>query len=587
MTTTLPDDLSDDFEAGVPVPREDRDHAGAAAAAVADAIPEVRSPVRWLARQTYLVIPLLILTIFAAPSVTFLVPATQDYLGEIYQPIQALKFFKTRGQQFHKYGPAPNFILAPGYAATLLYWKVTGSFDRPAEKFPYGFKRPIEQMGALILQSRLIFLLIGIVALAYFAQAMREVTGDGVAVTFALLFCIATNYALIDQLPSPRPDSGMIAFSALALTMYVRMLYWGLSVRRGVWFSIWAVLAISCKELAAPMFVLPFLALVWLGYTQRTKEARRTIRWSFLTGVAAYAALNILYAPHTWMQRMHFWLAGPGIDADVWGHGGGPIGRIIGLGQCLLDNLGPGGILIVPIALAAFLIARPQRWFMLMLPAISVMLLGLAKIQYPADRFYTILCVALFPVVAVGLDAMMNRRSATRVAITAMLIFGAVNLWFASFSLFRQTAIFESVAERHALAQKDRSAKYFLFTNYPRDAGATRLEYFGLKHDPRSIQQIAATRTDLPDWVYASHGKLQFFQDARKMPGRAEMVREDSGFDVATWRGMEGLGYRHIETIEPQTPRWFVFDWMPAVQRWRAMGAVEVYRLSSAPARVQ
>jgi len=575
MTTTLPDDYSEDFQAGVPV-LPDR----VATATTATAVDVSRKPrAGLLARSAHFVIPLLILILFAAPSVTFLLPATQDYLGEIYQPIQALKFFKTRGKQFHKYGPAPNFILAPGYGATLAYWKITGSFDKPADKFPYGFARPFEQMGFLIFQSRLMFLLLGVVALAYLAHTMHNVTGNGWAVGFALLFCVATNYALIDQLPSPRPDSGMIAFSALALAMYVRMLFAGLTVRRGVWFSVWGVLAISCKELAAPMFVLPYLGLIWLAYREGNIVARRTIRWSFLTGVIGYALLNIIYAPGAWKMRMHFWLAGPGIDADVWGHGGGPIGRIVGFGQCLLDNLGPGGTVIVPLALLAFVIARPKQWLMLVLPAISVTLLGLAKIQYPADRFYTILCLAMVPVVTVGLDAMMNRPAAKRVAIGAMVVLGAVNLWFATFALFHHHSTFEYVTERHALALDDRAAaKFYLFNNFPPIPGATRLEYHGLKHDTRSIQQIAAARTDLPDWIYATHGKLHFFEDARKLPARAAMIKKDSGFDVTTWSGIEGLGYRHEQTLKPQAPRWFPFTWMPAVKRWRALGTVEVYR---------
>ncbi|MEA2708295.1 MAG: hypothetical protein QOF78_896 [Phycisphaerales bacterium] len=579
MTIILPDDFPEDFEADTAVVGDRK--AQAEDAQTAARVGSV-GRARWLARYAHIVIPLLILVLLAAPSVTFLLPATEDYLGEIYQPVQALKFFKSRGTAFHKYGPGANFILAPGYAATLAYWKATGAFAHPSERFPYGFSRPFEQMGFLILQSRAIFLLIAVVALGYLAHTLQVVTANRWAVGFALLFCVATNYALVEQLPSPRPDSGMIAFSALALAMYVRMLFVGLTVRRGVWFSIWAVLAMSCKELAAPMFVMPFLGLIWIAYQHHNDIARRTIRWSFITGVLAYALLNIVYAPHTWLARMRFWLAGPGIDADVWGHGGGPIGRVVGVGQCLLDNLGPGGVFFVAIALIAFLIARPQRWVMLLLPAISVTLLGLAKIQYPADRFYTILCLALLPAVAVGLDELMRRSSAKRVVIAGMLVLGAANFWFASFSFFRHDATFEFAAERHALAQNDRAAKYYLLNNYPHLPGSTRLEYLGLKHDSRSVQQLAATRTNLPDWAYATHGKLQFLEDARQLPARAAMIRKDSGFDVATWSGMEGLGYQHEQTITPQTPRWFPFAWMPAVQRWRAMGAVEVYRLPPA-----
>jgi hypothetical protein len=582
MTTTLPDDFSEDFEAGVPVVRDREGAAAPTAAADSRGAAAARRRTHPLARHAHVVAPLLVLVILAAPSVTFLLPATQDYLGEIYQPIRALKFFKTRGQQFHKYGPAPNFILAPGYAATLAYWKITGTFDKPSDKFPYGFERPFEQMGFLILQGRVLFLLIALVGLAYLAHTMREVTGNRWAVGFALLFCVATNFALIDQLPSPRPDSGMIAFAALALGVYVRMLFVGLSVRRGVWFSIWAVLAISCKELAAPMFVMPFLGLIWLAYRQHDDVARRTIRWSFLTGVIAYALLNIVYAPGTWVERMRFWLAGPGIDPDVWGHGVGPLGRAYAFAECMLSNLGPGGMVVVPVALIAVLIARPRRWVMLLLPAVSVTLLGLAKIEYPADRFYTILCLALFPPAAIGLDAIMRRPHGKPVAVAAMVLLGALNVWFASFAFFHHTATFEYAAERHAVAQRDRAATYYLFNNYPHVPGSTRLEYRGLKHDSRSIQQIAATRTDLPDWIYATRGKVRFFEDARKLPARAAMIKKESGFDISTWTGLKGLGYRHEATITPQVPWWFPFARMPSVNRWRWLGTFEVYRLAPA-----
>ena len=581
MTTTLPDDYSDDVEAGLPVAR---DRAQAAPGVEASGLA-VRPRARWFARPLHVVIPLLVLLVLATPNVTFLLPATQDYLGEIYQPIQALKFFKSKGREFHKYGPAPNVVLAPGYGVTLAYWKVTGSFDKPSDEFPYGFARPFEQMGFLILQARVIFLLIGVVALGYLAHTMHVVTGNRWAVAFAMLFCVATNYALVDQLPSPRPDSGMIGFGALALAVYVRMLFDGLTVRRGAWFAVWAAIAVSCKELAAPMFVMPLLGLIVVAWRQDTAVARRTIWWTFGAGVVAYALLNIVYAPATWRARMQYWLSGPGIDADVWGHGGGALGRLISAGLCLLDNLGPGGIVIVPLAVFAFLIAPPRRWVMLILPAVSVAVLGLARIEYPADRFYTILCLALVLPVAVGLDAIMRRPHTKFAAIAAMVVLGAANVWFASFLFFAKQSSFEAVAERHAVAQNDRGATFYMFSNYPYNANSTRLEYRGLKHETRSIQQLAATRTNLPDWIYATHGKLQFFEDARKLPGRAAMIRKDSGFDVTTWSGLEGLGYRHQRTIRPEAPRWYPFGWMPAVKRWAWMGKVEVYRLDRLDSR--
>jgi hypothetical protein len=126
-----------------------------------------------------------------------------------------------------------------------------------------------------------------------------------------------------------------------------------------------------------------------------------------------------------------------------------------------------------------------------------------------------------------------------------------------------------------------------MFSVYPRNPGSTRFDYVGLRHDPRSIQQIATQRTDLPDWIYATRGRLQFYEDARGMPARVAMIKRESGFDVTTWRGLEGLGYTHYQTIVPAVPRWFApLEWMPAVKRWRALRAVEVYHLPAAATRV-
>src|SRR3954469_13834236 len=124
-------------------------------------------------RFAHIWIPLLVILILAAPSVSFMLPACEDYLDEIYQPLQTLKFFKTHGQAFHKYAPLPNFILAPGYGLSLGYWKLTGSLAKPSEDFPYGFQRPFQQIGFMVLQGRLIFFALGLIVMAYLAHTLR------------------------------------------------------------------------------------------------------------------------------------------------------------------------------------------------------------------------------------------------------------------------------------------------------------------------------------------------------------------------------------------------------------------------------
>jgi hypothetical protein len=162
--------------------------------------------------------------------------------------------------------------------------------------------------------------------------------------------------------------------------------------------------------------------------------------------------------------------------------------------------------------------------------------------------------------------------------IVGTLILGVVNIWFATFAWHALRGTFEYVAERHAVAHVDKAQKVHVFNTYPWNPGSTRMEYLGFTHDSRSIQQIAAKRTNLPYWIYATSGKLQFLDDAKAIPKRAEMIKKESGFDVNTWSGLEGLGYRLHETIVPQTPAWFGFNWMPAVKQWKARRSVLVYR---------
>jgi hypothetical protein len=537
--------------------------------------------------------PLLILTILSAPSITSLLPATQDYLDEIYQPLRALKFFASHGKAFHKYGPAPNFFLAPGYVSSLGYWKVTGSFGRPSDNYPYGFKHPFEQMGFLILQGRVLFLLIGLIGLGALAQSLTTMTSSRLAIGFALLFCLATDYMLAYELPTARPDSAMIGFSALALACYVRMVFQGFTVRRGIWMSIWAACAVSSKELAAPMFVLPYIGLIVMalrGHRETVAAsgragALRVMAWSIAAGVICYLLLNVVYAPHTWLARMKYWLAGPGIDADVWGHGT-PWERAL----ALLNNFGPAGSIVVLVALIAFLIARPKRWIMLLLPAVSVAALGLARIAYPADRFYTILCLALFPVVAAGLSVLLpiamdasRRAPLQRAAIVCLCILGLINFWFATLTWYQVHSTFESEVERHALANVPKTQRVYTLNEYPYNPGSTRMEWLGYHHDPRSIQQIASQKTNLPDWIYTTEGKLGFLDDARHIPGRAAMLNSEKGspFDINQWHGLEGIGYHLERTIVPATPKWYPFNWMPAVQTWKSRKALLVYRLNN------
>jgi hypothetical protein len=139
-------------------------------------------------------------------------------------------------------------------------------------------------------------------------------------------------------------------------------------------------------------------------------------------------------------------------------------------------------------------------------------------------------------------------------------------------------ALLEEAAERHVIAHVGKNETVSMLNTFPWNPGSTRLDYLGYKHDPRSIQQMAAERTNLPQWIYTSEGKLKFIEDARSMPARAVMMKRESGFDVSQWGGIEAFGYRLDQIIKPATPVWFPFDWMPSVREWKQRRQVLVYR---------
>ena len=535
--------------------------------------------------------PVLILVVFAAPSVDYMLPSYVSHLGENYQPLRALRFFSSPTTDYHKYGPMANFLLAPGYASSLGYWWLTDQFGNPSGDFPYGLARPLEQISFLLLQGRLLFLILFVSLAVLSLRWLRDAIADHAAVALAFLFCLGTNYCVAGFVANTRPDGPMFAFLLLSVALYARILERGLDLWRGVGLSLLAVFAISSKEVAATVYVLPYLGLGWLAWGKwrdRPEERtalRHTIAATLCAGVGSYLLLNAVYAPTVWLERMTHWLDGSGADSAVWGGlGSGAMSQAefaIFLFESFLNTLGPGGSLAILLAIAALLIRRPPMWLLLLLPFASVMLLGLIPIGYGSDYFTSVATVALIPAAARGfasLRALLSTWEPARRGIGLLLAVGlAANLVFGTFAWHRLDGFFQRVVERDVEENPPDGATIAQPDWFPHIPGKSRLAWLGYGFDHRSLGGIGeAPHEDRPGRIYMSKGGLGFLEDARHQPARAEMLREQ-GLDVEDWEGIESLGYRLARTIATDTPSWFVFDWMPAVEYWAAVSPVFVY----------
>lgn len=540
-------------------------------------------------------LPLLVLAALAAPSLWFMLPSYQSELGENYEPLKTLRFAASLGADYHKYGPMTCFLLLPGYAVSLGWWWLRGSFTSPSGDFPYGLAEPLWQISVLILQARVLFFALFLALCALLIATLRRIVARRASASLAFAFCIATSYGAAMLAANDRPDGPAFAFVAAALAMYVRILTDGLRPGPACWMSAFAVFAISCKELAGPLFVLPYVGLIahfareTRGDAAARSQALRCGVASVGTGVGLYLALNVVYAPSTWLLRMQHWLGGEGTSQAIWRSTAETPVYAFALEHLgsLLNVLGPGGIAVAVVALATLAAKRPRHTGMLILPFVSIFLLGLIPLGLPGERFYVFAAMALVAPVAVGIDVIWSLARpgfgrgllgfATGVALGANALLG-------TFAWTALEGTWQRSVENSLAAYPMQGGALNLLSYYPRAAGKSRLRWLGYDEDLRTIFEIAADPPERrPARIYTSEGFLGFVRDAQQSPARLEMLRAE-GFDAAGWQGLEPLGYHLLARFQTRTPSWFPYDWVPGVEYWSERNAVMIYERNEIPA---
>ena len=534
-----------------------------------------------LRRDAVVVMPCAAALLIALPLVIHGLPDYESHLGEEYQPLKALKFFQSRGREFHKWGPADNFLYAPGYALSLLYWKHRGTFGPASNRFPYGFHQPLRQLTALILQSRILLLSFLLFSLAMLALSLVQAGFSRLAACFALLVCLATNPVMIWEAVVLKADGPMIGFSSLALAFYVIAVRSSPTRARAFWLFTFIAWAVSAKELAIPLFLLPCAAILFEAF-KRSSTAEVRARWrealrvGALTFAGWYVLLNVVYAPATWLRRVSYALKGP--DPEVWGAPDRPLSRyLVEIFQALTDNLGPGGISAAACCLAALIWLRPKGAWLLALPGVSFILLGFLPLGYFPDRFALPAALALTPLVACAVDALRERLPARGLGL-ALASMGTSNLVYANIAWLQLDSRPEDLIENYVRAHLAKDESFSVFSFWPRIPGKSRLEALGYRLDPRPMGVVIRSGADLPKNVFITSEQQTWVEDLARMPKRAAMVSQETGFEPADWNCFKKLGYRLALELRSPLPRWYPFGFLP-LPASAAGAAVLVYRL--------
>lgn len=544
-----------------------------------------------LIRNWHITVPVVICLVLCAPFTWFLLPSFEPLFADEYQPLKAMKFFYSRGQQFHKWGPLTDLLLGPFYALTMGYWYLTGQFDHPSISFPYGFKNPIWQLTTLIVEGRVLFLTLNLACTAVLGHFLRLVTQSKSVVFLTLLTMICANPVMVVLFPDTKPDGPATSFAALALCVYLVIWKRGLTTDRAVWMSFLAVCAVSGKELCATIFVLPYAAMIVRHLGEARAEHRpflaacRAPLVGVLVGLLSYALINVVYAPKTWWARIQFWTSGPGKDSGVWGGGLGSGEMTVGsyevvVLETIFDNIGPLGALLAVVAIVALLVRRPRGWLFLSLPFVSVMALGLLPMGYVEDRFYIVATMAFTPVMSLGLDALLAGRTEPRLGALLNPIAAVAAAWFGLIPWYFTRTHYLVTAEQYLAEHAGPSAIINDGATYQGIAGKSRLTYLGYTVDMRALDKIVLSPPqNRPDIILLSLGRLHFIEDAARFPGRAKMMKDEGGFDLDVWKaGFGSMGYGEPLVIEPTLPRWLPFSWVPEVQEWNRRHTLLVYR---------
>jgi hypothetical protein len=518
-----------------------------------------------LAGQPVILLPAFIMLLVTAPMIGFGMPNYRDPFTESYEPLKTIKFLLGHGQDLHKWGPLQNFLYAPWYGAMIGYWKLTGTFGPPSHEYPYGLHEGLHQLSVLIVGARIINLLLmsAGLTLATAGAALLIQSGRWAAVVVAVV--VASTPAYLQMCPDTNPEGTMFACILAAVGFYLIMLARGPTRWTAITCGAMCALAMSCKEQAIPAaagMALGTIAVAWPRQSMRTATVRldfsvmlRTIAHFAAGTITTYLAVNVVYAPHAWFNRMRDLTTSGYMDPNVWSPGTGAFR----LGPYTMEtihavavSLGLGGM--VAVAFAALLTPRWRSreiaagW----IPMATFIVIVFLKARYMPAYFMCISdALAIIPA-ALAVRYLQAadrwRRWAARGAflIAPLLLIGMTGPW--QWMAMSSSSMVADYLDHHC-----RNGERFHLANLWRLLdGGEREKLRGLNPDARPLGIALQDSTSPPELIIVQANLEGFLNDFQQNPKRAKMFSEQSGIDYTGFRGFRAAGYRLVDSVSPR-----------------------------------
>ncbi len=504
----------------------------------------------------------LALLALAVPSLGFLLPNTVDETVESVEPLQTFRYLRSFGTATDPWGPLPHLLYALPYGALLAWWRLQGDFPQASFDYPYGFVRPHEQLGDLILSARWVGLLAVAVGLVGLYRALGRASGSRLAAALAVGVSTVGSPELAIALGTTKPDALMLAFFALALAEYALILEHGANRQRALRLVLCSVASISCKMLTAPVLAAMCLAVWWLpdASGRRAMQDRRH-GWAALSwGALAYFLLNVAPAPLVWLESMQVALFGKLIDADIWAAPEQTLRSFLFDGaRGMLETVGTLAGLALLAAFAWSMLRDRRRAFGLWLPffthgAAVVLIAG-----YMPSYFLSPLAIAAcLPVAYVLARALAARRGlglATALSAMVVLHWLSACAYMSAHRAWHPSRLCEDFARQAGAGRS--LVRLNLWGNHP---GSSRLAYLGVSTDERALDLVLHDPGKLPELIVVDRAHWKWVQDLTDRPARAAMLLEESGHDYRGGVHLGEFGYREAPSLGAELP--------PAWVRW-------------------